>query len=69
MKVIKSNRKIYYKTVKDSLPSYIVSEKSNTRRRYLVALRETKYTYKAPKRPVPSFEELATLSKESFTLI
>lgn len=69
MKVNKSNRKIYYKTVKDSLPSYIVSEKSNTRRRYLVALRETKYIYKAPKRLVPSFEELATLSKESFTLL
>lgn len=59
MKIVKTNTKIYNKTVKGCLPDYIVMEKSPARKRYLLKLRETTYEYKQPyKQVVPSFEDL-----------
>lgn len=70
MKIVKTNTKIYNKTVKGCLPDYIAMEKSPTRKRYLLKLRETAYEYKQPyKQVIPSFEDLLKGSKQPFTLV
>lgn len=70
MKVVKTNTKIYNKTVKGCLPDYIAMEKSSTRKRYLLKLRETTYEYKQPyKQVVPSFDDLLKGNKQPFTLV
>jgi hypothetical protein len=70
MKVAKTTTKIYNKTVKGCLPDYISMEKSPTRKRYLLKLRETTYDYKQPyKQVVPSFDDLLKGNKQPFTLV
>ena len=70
MKVVKTSTKIYNKTVKGCLPDYIAMEKSATRKRYLLKLRETTYEYKQPyKQVVPSFDDLLKCNKQPFTLV
>lgn len=70
MKIVKTSTKIYNKTVKGCLPDYIVMEKSSTRKRYLLKLRDITYEYKQPyKQVVPSFDDLLKGNKQPFTLV